>query len=93
MKTILVACGSGVVTSVLMNNAVQDLLRRNGVQARIIRCRLSQMEEYLPAADLVITSASLQGDCPKPVVQGTALLAGRDSADLERQILDLARED
>ena len=82
-----------MVTSVLMNDAVEELLRRNGVQARVIRCRLSQMEEYLPSADLVITSASLQGECPKPVVQGTALLGGQGAGDLERRILDLAREE
>ena len=93
MKTILVACGAGVASSVLINNALQELLRRNKLEAKVISCRISQIDRYLPTADMVITTAALQGSWSKPVVQGTALVTGIGAEKLERHILQLVQGD
>lgn len=92
MKTILVACGSGMVTSVVIQSAVDRLLQRNNLHARLIQCRFSQLDDYLEDADLVITSARLQDRFSKPTVAGGGFLTGEGTEALERRILDFVRE-
>lgn len=87
MKTIVVACGAGAVSSALMSNALEELLRRRGVRAKIIRCRFDQVRQYQGQADLVVTAVTLPADLELPVVMGTPFLTGRGLPNLETQLL------
>lgn len=89
MKTIVIACGTGVVSSAIMNTALEELLRRHNIEARIIRCRYNRLEQYGREADLIVSSVPIPGSTNPPVVMGTALLTGRGTEELERDILKL----
>lgn len=86
-KTILIVCGTGVASSAIMNNAVQDMLRRNKLDSRVILCRYSQLKNYLPQADLVIASLCPPEKLERPVILGTGFLTGQGVDQLEADIL------
>lgn len=86
-KTILIVCGTGVASSAIMNNAVQDLLERNKLDSKVILCRYSQMERYLSQADLIIASLDLPERPQPPVIMGTGFLTGIGVDELEENIL------
>ncbi|MBP0963211.1 MAG: PTS sugar transporter subunit IIB [Oscillospiraceae bacterium] len=86
-KTILIVCGTGVASSAIMNNAVQELLERNKLDSKVILCRYSQMKHYLPQADLVIASLAPPEQLERPVIMGTGFLTGVGVDQLEQDIL------
>ena len=88
MKTIVVACGAGTVSSALMSSALNDLLRSSGQKAAVIFCRCDQLQRYRGQADLIVTSVSLPENLGVPVILGTPLITGQGSAQIEREILE-----
>ena len=84
-KTILIVCGTGVASSAIMNNAVQDLLERNKLDSKVILCRYSQMESYISQADLIIASLDLPERPKPPVIMGTGFLTGVGVDELEEK--------
>ena len=86
-KTILIVCGTGVASSAIMSNAVQELLERNKLESKVIHCRYSQMKNYLPQADLVIASLTPPEKLERPVIVGTGFLTGIGIEKLEEDIL------
>lgn len=87
MKTILIACGTGMVSSAIINNATRELLRRHHIPARIITCGYNQMERYLPEAALVIAPMAMEHRSGCPVLLGTPFLTGVGVEELEHDIL------
>ena len=75
------------MTSALIGGALEELLCRRGIQARIIRCRFDQVRRYEQKADLVVSAVALPGDLALPVVMGTPFLTGRDLPRLEQELL------
>ena len=40
-KVILVACGTGIATSTVVCKKVEDLIKANNINARVIQCKIS----------------------------------------------------
>ena len=45
-KLILVACGTGIATSTVVCKKVEDLIKANGINARVIQCKISEVPGY-----------------------------------------------
>lgn len=88
MKTIVVACGTGVATSTVVNEAVTALLKANGLKANIIQCKISEIESHVDQADLILTSMKVKKDFGKPTLTAIAILTGMGKDVLDQQILD-----
>lgn len=86
-KTIVVVCGTGVISSAIMGSAVEELLQRNKLDSRVIHCRYSQLKKYIPQADLVIAALDPPEQLEPPVILGTGFLTGVGVDQLERDIL------
>jgi len=86
-KTILIVCGTGVASSAIMGSAVQELLQRNKLDSKVIHCRYSQVNNYLPQADLIIASLCPPDKLGRPVIMGTGFLTGEGVDQLEEDIL------
>lgn len=89
MKTILIACGTGNVSSAIISEAVEKILRRNKVKANIQCCRYSQLGQYVGDANVIITSVSIPEGLDVPVIMGTPFLTGQITPTLERDLLKL----
>lgn len=72
---ICVACGSGMATSHLIAQQLEELLREKGVKAEIKATKVSDLsknEDY----DLIVTSTLLPDTYSVPVIRATSFLTG-----------------
>ncbi len=86
-KTVIVACGTGIATSTMINDAVANLLKKNKIPAEIIQCKVSEIDAYVDQADLIITSMKVKKDYGKPMVTAIAFLSGVGVEALEEEII------
>lgn len=47
MKTIVVACGSGIATSTVICEGLENLLKENGIAYNIIQCSITELKSYV----------------------------------------------
>ncbi|MDO5146025.1 MAG: PTS sugar transporter subunit IIB [Eubacteriales bacterium] len=78
MKTILVACGSGVATSTVANQKITSFLDENGWkgQYKIVQCQVSEVSEKSKSADFCVATTVVTGEVSCPVIPGLPLLTG-----------------
>lgn len=88
MKTIVIACGTGVATSTIVVEKVKNLLQDHDIDANIIQCTMSDVAGHADQADLIITTMQLKNDFDKPIVTAISFLTGIGQADTEQQILE-----
>ena len=87
MKTVVIACGTGVATSTVVVEKVKELLKKNGLEANIIQCTMGDIGGHADEADLIITTMQMEDTFSKPVVLGVSFLTGVGQEETERQIL------
>jgi galactitol PTS system EIIB component len=88
MKTILVACGSGIATSTIICESVKTLLLENNIKAEIIQCSIGDIDGRVDDADLIVTSTKLTKEYRVPVVSAISLLTGVGRSETESAILE-----
>ncbi|SHE64435.1 PTS system, galactitol-specific IIB component [Seinonella peptonophila] len=87
MKTIVIACGTGVATSTVVVEKVKNLLQDNGIEANIIQCTMNDVAGHADHADLIITTMHLEDNFSKPIVTAISFLTGIGQEATEQQIL------
>ena len=76
MKTIIVACGSGVATSQTVASKVNRLLKEKNVDAKVEAVDLKSVDRWLKDACAYITIVKNNKEYPIPVINGIAFLTG-----------------
>lgn len=76
--TILAVCGSGVVSSSMIAQKIEDVLDSIGIDAELIGLLPTSVEGYVDRGgiDFVVTTSPIPGDIKVPVIKGVALLTG-----------------
>jgi PTS system galactitol-specific IIB component len=87
MKTIVIACGTGIATSTVVVERVKALLQENGLEANIIQCTMGDVAGYADQADVIITTMQLENTFSKPVITAVSFLTGVGQEETEQQIL------
>lgn len=88
-KTIIIACGSGIATSTIINSKVSELLTKNNIPFSIIQCSLNELDSYVDTADLVISSMNIYQELKVPKVMGMAYLTGIGEEETNKKILEI----
>ena len=90
MKKILVACGSGIATSTVARNKLEEELKKRGFGSdkvsfspTSIAQRRSQASDY----DVIVTTAKYTEDVGTPVINGLAFLTGINMDNTVDQII------
>lgn len=91
MKTIIVACGSGIATSTIICNKVSDLLNENGIDHTIIQCSINEVPTQVNIADLVVSTMPLTSLEGVPKVLGIPFLTGIGAENTKKEILEKLR--
>ena len=65
-KTVLVACGAGIATSTVVNKAIEDLAKENGIPVNLIQIKIAEVSAYEDRADLLVTTAMTKKEYPFP---------------------------
>lgn len=92
MKQIVIACGAGLATSTMVCDKVSNLLKENGIQAKIHQCTLPQVDGYDGEVDLIITTMKVRKKYQSPCLTGSAYLSGVGEDELTAQIIDILKK-
>ncbi|MCG1009726.1 PTS sugar transporter subunit IIB [Salinicoccus sp. ID82-1] len=88
MKTVLVACGAGIATSTVVNNAIEELAKDNNIKVDLKQIKISEVGAYADSADLLVTTAMTQKEYDFPVINARNFLTGIGVEDTKAQILE-----
>lgn len=93
MKKIVVACGSGVVTSAMVAKYLADLLDAHGHADayRIVRCSMADAPRQCEDADVLVATTIAPMGITCAYISGVPILTGKGRADTEKQILDIMK--
>jgi len=87
-KTILVACGTGIATSTVVANLVEEALRDRGFNIHVKQCKVAEVQAHLDGVDLIVTTTQLSGNFGVPIIKTLAFLTGIGKEDALKQIID-----
>ena len=87
-KQVLVACGAGIATSTVVNNAIEELVRENKLSIDVKQIKIAEVGGYVDTADLLVTTAMTQKEYPFPVINARAFLTGIGKEDTKQKILE-----
>ena len=76
MKTIIVACGSGVATSQTVASKVQKLLKEKKINAKVEAVDIKSLKTHLKQSDVYISIVPTKDEVSIPVLSGIPFLTG-----------------
>lgn len=87
-KVVLVACGTGIATSTVVNDAVTKLAKENGIPVEIIQCKMMEVPGYAARANMLITTTVVdKSKYNFPVVAARSFLTGIGIEKTKEEIL------
>ncbi|APF23276.1 PTS sugar transporter subunit IIB [Clostridium butyricum] len=87
-KLVLVACGTGIATSTVVCKKVEDLIKANNLNARIIQCKISEVPGYEDEADLLVTTTISSSNYKIPVIKAVNYLTNINPDKVDKEIID-----
>jgi len=86
--TILAVCGSGVVSSSMIAQKIEDVLLPLVADVDVICLLPTSVAGYIDAhdVDFIVTTSPIPGDIKVPVIKGVALLTGFDEDKVVEEI-------
>ncbi|WP_181350397.1 PTS sugar transporter subunit IIB [Thalassobacillus sp. CUG 92003] len=91
-KQVLVACGTGIATSTVVNDAIETMCKENNIDANVIQCKVSDIPSYEETADLLVTTTIVKKDYPFPVITARSFLTGMGLDETKQEILDALKK-
>jgi PTS system galactitol-specific IIB component len=78
MKNILLACGSGIVTSTAANDKLTKELNKRGYESKfkITQCRVSEVVAKSSLFDFCVATSQVPTEAKCPVISGIPFLTG-----------------
>lgn len=73
---IMVACGSGIATSVHVSMTIKDKLADRGVPCDVNECSVTELQDRAGGYDLIVSTAQVAFQTEQPVLNGVPLLMG-----------------
>lgn len=91
-KKILVACGTGGVTSKNIAMKIEKFLKDKGVDAKVSTCRVSEVAALVSQIHPdVVCSATQLPALDVPTVKATAILTGAGADKVFEQVYDIVK--
>ncbi|EOB9221849.1 PTS sugar transporter subunit IIB [Staphylococcus aureus] len=85
MKQVLVACGAGIATSTVVNNAIEEMAKEHNIKVDIKQIKITEVGPYEDTADLLVTTA--KKEYKFPVINARNFLTGIGIEETKQQIL------
>lgn len=87
-KVVLVACGTGIATSTVVTKKVEDLIKENNLNARVIQCKMLEVPGYEEEADLLVTTTIPSRNYKIPIVKAMNYLTNINTDKIDKAIID-----
>ena len=75
-KKILVACGTAVATSTVVAKKIEELLKKEGIEATVKQCKASEVPSLAAGCALVVTTTWVGDTKGVPVLKTLSFLTG-----------------
>ncbi|MCL2006862.1 MAG: PTS sugar transporter subunit IIB [Treponema sp.] len=92
MVKILVACGSGVATSMQAAVRLKDHFAAEKLKVKIDACSVNELQDKLGGCDIIVSSAKIPFDTKQAVFNAIPLLTGIGAEQLLSDIANKVRE-
>ena len=92
--TVLAVCGSGVVSSSMIAQKIEDTLAPLGLKAEVIGLLPNSVQGYVERGgiDFIVTTSPIPGEINVPVIKGVALLTGFGEDAVLEEIRETAKK-
>jgi PTS system galactitol-specific IIB component len=92
--TVLAVCGSGVVSSSMIAQKLEETLKPLGARVNVIGLLPTSVQTYVErgGVDFVVTTSPIPGTINVPVIKGIALLTGFGEDECLDEIRKVAKE-
>lgn len=89
-KKVLVACGTGIATSIAVARKVEDILKQKGYGDKVTfsTCSVAELVSKASSYDLIITTAQNNKQLPTKVILGVVFLTGRGMDPVINEIVE-----
>ncbi|GMG63880.1 PTS sugar transporter subunit IIB [Tetragenococcus halophilus] len=87
-KTIVIACATGVATSTVIANRVEDLCKKNNIEYQLIQCKVPEVGSYEDRADLIITSGKSPRKFKAVTIKATSYITGINDEQTDKDIIN-----
>lgn len=85
--TILVACGSGVATSTVAQEAVKEICKGAGIPAKIIKSTMTEIPSKQNDVDVIMVTTNYRKPVTKPLIKVFGLISGIGKEKIEQEII------
>jgi galactitol PTS system EIIB component len=87
-KRVLVACGTGIATSTIVNEAIETMCKEHRIDAEVLQIKVSDIPAYKDSAHLLVTTTIVKEGYPFPVINARSFLTGVGVEDTKQEILE-----
>lgn len=89
---VLVACGSGVATSTIAQEAIKEIAKNAKVFIKIVKATIAEVPEKQNDVDVVFTTSNYRKPLNKPYLSVFGLVSGVNKAATEKKVADLLKQ-
>ena len=90
---VLVACGSGLCTSSVIEYRLQEIAEQAGVDINITKTTLGLLDVYFDSNDMIVAACDYSGDTGGlPKVVATSIISGIGEEQFEEDFVKLIKE-
>ena len=89
---VLVACGSGVATSTVAQEAVKEIAADAGIPIEIHKATISEVPERQYDVDVVLTTANYRNPLERPYLSVFPLISGVNRDKCEQDLVELFKK-
>jgi galactitol PTS system EIIB component len=88
----LVACGSGIATSTVAQEAVKKILAEANIQATITKGSLTEIPVKQDAVDIIFVTSNYNEPTKKPLIKVFGLISGINKEGIKKKIIEICRK-
>lgn len=89
---ILIACGSGIATSTVVQEKIKDILSEAKIPAKIIKGTVGQVQDLQQDVDVIMLTTRYNKPLTKPVLSVFGLISGINEDKIKEEIIETCRK-
>nr|WP_231037547.1 PTS sugar transporter subunit IIB [Pectinatus frisingensis] len=88
----MVACGSGIATSTVAQEAIKKILAQAGIDAVLIKGNLTEIPQKQNGVDIIFVTSNYDQPVKVPVIKVFGLISGINRDKIKDQIIDVCKK-
>jgi len=94
MKTVYVICATGIATSTMLRLKVEKFLEEQGIQARVLQYRVTEISPERMEADVILATTDIPPEFEglATVINGISLITGIGQTETLQQLAKALEE-